>query len=395
MRITITNPSGSSEKDKKQAPNPDIFESLENSPDITHVKDKFPKVKDEPWLAQRLGNGITRRRMIFRHRQTQDTRSATTGDIGPNDVADQLSILSLASSSASSSDEAMNQRIPDLEDLTFNEKKLKYGEPIECPYCGATQVLNTQHEWRQRSRKHVFSDLQPYVCTLKDCSSGLFTTQKEWITHETTAHLQKWMCAHCDDHEKPAFEDIVKIKDHLKVTHDVAEENLAEALEASRVPLKPFEASSCPLCNDWEPPARTTQNVKEFYQHLGKHQQILALEALPMSRLPRQIKLSTPLPPRWEVKVAPDGERVYFVDHNDGITTWVDPRSTEARLIARTLSMGPLPPGWEARLVRETEHIYFVDHNAGITTWDDPRAKPEAEESGFPPEGINKRDSHL
>ncbi|RSL49633.1 hypothetical protein CEP54_012338 [Fusarium duplospermum] len=187
----------SSDQDKKQAPNPDSFEPLENSPDITHVEDKFPKLRDETWLTQRLGNAITKRRMILKYRQIQNTQSGPADDHVLDDVVDQLSISTSTTSSINS--------------------------------------------------KHVLSDLQPYVCTFKDCTSGLFTTQKEWHTHEMTAHLQQWVCNHCTDVEKPTFGTMSQIKEHLEVTHNLAEEDLSEALKVSQVPPKPFEASSCPL----------------------------------------------------------------------------------------------------------------------------------------------------
>ncbi|UPK90361.1 hypothetical protein LCI18_001296 [Fusarium solani-melongenae] len=426
MASSISTPSHSSDQDKEQAPNPDSFEPRESSPDITHVEDKFPKVKDEAWLAQRLGNAITKRRMIIRYRQAKNAQPATAEDHVPDDMADQASVSTPATSFISSSGEAVSQDIPDLDDLTFNGKKLEYREPIECPYCRTTQVMDTQAEWR----KHVLADLQPYVCTFKDCTSGLFATYKEWLAHEMTTHLQQWICTHCNNVERPTFETISQMKGHLKITHNVAEEALTEALKTSQVLHRPFETSSCPLCNEWAPPAEESQNIKEFYQHLGKHKQVLALDALPMSldglsrndgrllhcspcghvwtsnerektcptchdskgkRLPRQVKLSTPFPPLWEVKIAPGRNRVYFVDHNEGKTSWIDPRSTEARLVSKTLKMGPLPAGWELRLEEKSGRIYFVDHNSSTTTWDDPRERSDAEESEPLPEGRKRR----
>ncbi|WAO87712.1 Hypothetical protein NCS54_00503000 [Fusarium falciforme] len=424
----VSNPLRSSDQDKEQVPNPESFEPRESSPDITHVKDKFPKVKDEAWLAQRLGNALTKRRMIIRYRQAKNAQPATVEDRVPDDMADQTSISTPPTSFISSSDEATSQDIPDLDDLTFNGQNLEFREPIECPYCRITQVLGTQAGWRQA--KHVLADLRPYVCTFKDCTSGLFITQKEWFTHEMTAHLQQWICRYCKDAEKPTFKTQSKIKEHLEVTHNVVEWDLTKALKTSQIPLKPFGTSSCPLCNEWDPPAEESQNFKEFYQHLGKHQQSPALEALPMAlnrlsrddvhllhcspcghvwtsnereelcptcrdskgkSLPRQLKLSAPFPPLWEVKIAPDRNRVYFLDHNESKTTWIDPRSTEARLVAKTLKMGPLPAGWELRLEERSGRIYFVDHNTSTTTWDDPRAKPDTEKSEPLPEGRKRR----
>lgn len=149
MVSSISNPSRSSNQDKEQAPNPDSFEPHESSPDITHVMDKFPKVEDEAWLAQRLGNAITKRRMIIRYRQAKNAQPATAEDCVPDDMADQVSVSTPTTSFISSSDEAPTQDIPDLDDLTFNGKKLEFREPVECPYCRTTQVLDTQSEWRQ------------------------------------------------------------------------------------------------------------------------------------------------------------------------------------------------------------------------------------------------------
>ena len=72
------------------------------------------------------------------------------------------------------------------------------------------------------------------------------------------------------------------------------------------------------------------------------------------------------MPPGWESRLADDG-KVYFVDHNRKVTTWLDPRKSDAR----NLSVD-LPNGWEIRQVEEGR-VYFVDHNTKTTTWLDPR----------------------
>ncbi|KAL2694697.1 hypothetical protein Neosp_001283 [[Neocosmospora] mangrovei] len=142
MASSISNLSGSSDQDKKEVPNPDSFEPRESSPDITHIRDKA-------WLAQRLGNAITKRRMIIRYKQAKKAQPATAEDRVSNDMTDQASTSSPDTSFISSSDEALTQDIPDLDHFKFNGKKLKLGEPIECPYCRTTEVLDTQAEWRQ------------------------------------------------------------------------------------------------------------------------------------------------------------------------------------------------------------------------------------------------------
>ena len=38
-------------------------------------------------------------------------------------------------------------------------------------------------------------------------------------------------------------------------------------------------------------------------------------------------------------------------------------------------STAPLPPGWEQRVDPQWGRIYFINHNERITCWDDPRTK--------------------
>ncbi|XP_045486906.1 E3 ubiquitin-protein ligase NEDD4 isoform X4 [Pieris rapae] len=86
------------------------------------------------------------------------------------------------------------------------------------------------------------------------------------------------------------------------------------------------------------------------------------------------------LPPGWSMQRAPNG-RVFFIDHNNKTTTWVDPRTgcasnlpsaTLASAGAEADELGPLPEGWEER-VHTDGRIFFIDHNTRITQWEDPR----------------------
>ena len=83
------------------------------------------------------------------------------------------------------------------------------------------------------------------------------------------------------------------------------------------------------------------------------------------------------LPAGWEERYTPEG-RPYYVDHNTGTTTWVDPRRWH---ILRTTGPNPqtiifrsdpLPSGWEMCFT-SNGRVFFVDHHTKTTTWDDPR----------------------
>ncbi|XP_066594780.1 E3 ubiquitin-protein ligase Nedd-4 [Prorops nasuta] len=88
------------------------------------------------------------------------------------------------------------------------------------------------------------------------------------------------------------------------------------------------------------------------------------------------------LPPGWGMQVAPNG-RVFFIDHNERATTWIDPRTGRPSSIPNNIApsatprsdldqLGPLPEGWEER-VHTDGRIFFIDHNTRTTQWEDPR----------------------
>ncbi|XP_068895847.1 E3 ubiquitin-protein ligase Nedd-4 isoform X1 [Tenebrio molitor] len=92
--------------------------------------------------------------------------------------------------------------------------------------------------------------------------------------------------------------------------------------------------------------------------------------------------LSEGLPPGWTVQVAPNG-RLFFIDHNERTTSWVDPRTGRASPMPNQATvplvnrkpdddLGPLPEGWEER-VHSDGRIFFIDHNTRTTQWEDPR----------------------
>ena len=73
--------------------------------------------------------------------------------------------------------------------------------------------------------------------------------------------------------------------------------------------------------------------------------------------------------------------QVFFINHNDKKTTWVDPRSgrpsalpVQSNVVNRRHDddLGPLPEGWEER-VHTDGRIFFIDHNTRQTQWEDPR----------------------
>ncbi|KAJ0120191.1 ankyrin repeat protein [Diaporthe amygdali] len=258
--------------------------------DTVTIVDRFPKTKHTPWLAYRLGRATDQRRQFFTYRQqhrgrlgnvpktkvTPDgddsitldvaTTVATTFDEGNDSNASQSrlfepghlrldrgSVITSATSFVSDFDDSghMGRRIPELPDMTLDGVQLDYDEPIECPYCRTIQTFTNRQTWK----KHVFSDLQPYVCTFENCSVTPFSTRNEWFRHELDSH-----------HHKDA----------------VTNNQIDLILGACETPMTKFDASACPLCSEWEPPLDEKVNTREFRRHLSRHLQQISLDALPL-----------------------------------------------------------------------------------------------------------------
>lgn len=76
--------------------------------------------------------------------------------------------------------------------------------------------------------------------------------------------------------------------------------------------------------------------------------------------------LEAGLPSGWTMQIAPNG-RMFFIDHNEKKTSWIDPRTGRASPMPSQTrppedNLGPLPEGWEER-VHVDGRIFFIDHS--------------------------------
>ena len=170
--------------------------------DYNHVKEKYPKAEDG--LVKRLGSAITRRRRYLKYRERHATKlrqgltheaiDVTTGtasilsdtvatefqdqDIRFDDKASDMGVSQ--TSYASTLLSTGNIVIPPP------PKSSLAGAPFECPYCFYVIVVHGHRSWT----KHVFHDLQPYMCLAPTCPTPdkLYTTRHEWLHHASTIH---------------------------------------------------------------------------------------------------------------------------------------------------------------------------------------------------------------
>jgi tetratricopeptide (TPR) repeat protein len=310
--------------------------------DIAHVGEKYHKLatKDYAWLRQRLGRAITQRRhylsyvqdhreklggMLSHHGKADSSIARSQAPIVKQPLASKL-ILDTASrpsfftkattvaaeriipqllvaGESDSEDDARSYttisrsidgdhessttiRIPKLDDLRIGNKK-----EFECPFCFRIKKFKSERIWR----KHVFSDLRPYVCTFPDCNAPYFGDINRWFQHEMTFHRVVYRCFLCPN--KVYYQE-KKYLSHLNQEHakmlDVGGEQ--QGRDLARKPLAQIPASDCPCCSDWVDrlKERMTQTSRlasnevlavtptVFKRHLAGHLEQLALFAVPL-----------------------------------------------------------------------------------------------------------------
>jgi hypothetical protein len=202
MMIRQPTPRGRYSASKSMAPFDPMF-------DIAHVWHKFPHARQNPWLVERLGRAITRRREYFRYRREHRRRLAgqshyasgtVPGDIGkleplkehnskgtrtleiehknekenhsitltkattfvdtPREQGyveepDNGSVTSYATSTGDNSVHVL--RVPDPPEFSGREEQFEYGMPFECPYCFTIQAVENWREWKYVFVAHLHS----------------------------------------------------------------------------------------------------------------------------------------------------------------------------------------------------------------------------------------------
>lgn len=134
-------------------------------------------------------------------------------------------------------------------------------------------------------RKHVLSDLEPYVCTYPGCSLDTYQSQHAWFDHEVLIHRGTWPCLQCGEVSDAA--DILRT--HVKTQHadQISPQQLPLVVEQSRRPVKFIHPNECPFCDEEWARGEVSETgalvvtLEEFRRHLGQHLQRIALFSLP------------------------------------------------------------------------------------------------------------------
>ena len=226
--------------------------------DQAHVREKYPKADQS--LVERLGLAITLRRQYLRYRERHHAKLNQGLDIGTEGSAAPTTILSDtvvtgvelwhidSQDKAPASVRSQTSYAPSMLAggaliIPSPPKESSGGAPFECPYCFVIISVDGTLAWH----KHVFQDLQPYICTVAACSTPhtLFSTRHEWDQHLKEVHPREW----------------------------TGDENRARA--TSNESNKSSFHAICPLCKS------ASKSENHFVRHLARHLQELALFVLP------------------------------------------------------------------------------------------------------------------
>ncbi|KAK3685899.1 hypothetical protein B0T22DRAFT_482821 [Podospora appendiculata] len=271
--------------------------------DIGHVRMKFPSAEGP--IVDRVGKSISRRRQFFKYRELHHQKLAR----GLEHDSDELAVpedtgkSTIASSipqhlKTSMTGNRMNPETVNEDELsdggrsqatsyatasTTNTARPKIppmpkqatGEPFECPFCFQIILVTSKAAWK----KHVFADLRPYVCLSTDCPlpDQDFRRRHHWVSHVKQLHWKTWTCPEKGCAGSHHFESAMQMKSHILKEHPNASDSkqLESLLLLSEQPKSLGRSAECPLCH------AVLGNFTQYQRHVGRHQEDLALFALP------------------------------------------------------------------------------------------------------------------
>ncbi|MCJ1381880.1 hypothetical protein MMC17_004992 [Xylographa soralifera] len=276
LSMSVRNPTGTQRYIKSAHIDTSFYEPY----DVEHVRQLFPQAKE--YLIERLGKAVSKRRQYLKYRETHaaklaqhlDERDTTTGLSETTASAllihgvvheDAKSVISEASG-ATSVGSVQKARMPSMPQAARNR------QPFECPHCRTIECVKDTNSWI----KHVYRDLQPYMCTFEKCKTPheMYEGRRQWFNHELQQHRRSWSCnGHCDR----TFASEEALASHIKKPSPglYSDAQLSTLVEMWVSPMEVHAESLCPLCG------QGATGTKQTQRHLGRHFEEIALFALP------------------------------------------------------------------------------------------------------------------
>lgn len=256
LTMVIRNPAQHSLLTDTQSPDIAAFEPF----DVDHVRNKYPAASEI--LVHRLGLALTRRRKLLRYRERHHAKLSRVIELDKSlEAGENTSVLSgtlatdfqdfnaahdpdSSTSQASGTSFASSLWTPGSTTIPEPPDNAIGGQPFQCPYCYYIITIENTREWR----KHIFTDILPYVCTEIDCATPhrAYRSKRDWVNHQTRVHS----------------------KQHETQYHVSQIEPISSSFSLG----SDFE---CPLCSN------KFDLEKAWEDHVAQHLQELALFVLP------------------------------------------------------------------------------------------------------------------
>ncbi|OAA36708.1 transcription factor Cys6 [Beauveria brongniartii RCEF 3172] len=261
--------------------------------DLQHVKAKFPDANGN--IQERLAEATSRRRQYLKYREEHTARLAEGLDEDAAlTVADPIEGATTLASSLpdhlkgfqSIPEPLMNDNISEASGTSYATSvssihRLRVPPfpaehedgPVKCPFCHMFIPVRDRSEWK----RHVFRDLQPYICLRDDCSAPdhLYARRAHWMEHMKAEHWRVW---HCIFGCPGTFDSKKELQAHLHATH--GQESSGAKLVSLESPSGRADVGKirekCPLCASF-----WCESVQKYEQHIGRHLEDLALFVLP------------------------------------------------------------------------------------------------------------------
>ena len=220
--------------------------------DTRHIRDKFPTANEA--LVSRLAAATIQRRMYlkYRERHAAKLKQDNANVMGVAQEASAKKSTTVLSDTVATDAEHWNIDFEERVSISGDSrtsyaatlmsggnitippppKESRGGQPFECPICYYIIKIESAHSWN----RHVFLDLQPYVCLEVHCKEPqkIYATRRLWIQH-------------------------------MKATHS----------EQTKTGIGDHAMQDCPLCKE------SFSNRVTYDSHCARHLQDLALFVLP------------------------------------------------------------------------------------------------------------------
>ncbi|KAF1979278.1 hypothetical protein BU23DRAFT_441216, partial [Bimuria novae-zelandiae CBS 107.79] len=252
--------------------------------DILHTKSKYPSCAE--YLAERLGRVISGRRQYLNYREQHHQKLAKnvelvgleqprTENTSDSTEVTPMPIARSNSANMAGDDDVLSQTsyatsVNATIRVSPMPKEAHEKQHFECPLCFIIVYVHTTAAWKE----HVYRNLHPFYCTFEKCpmADHLYESRHAWSQHELEAHRSSWQCIEgCQG----IFTTESDFEAHVCKLHiELASPHILTAKRTARKGANTAGHAKCPFCD-------TRMAVRALQRHVGRHQEQLALFALP------------------------------------------------------------------------------------------------------------------